>query len=524
MSYRDLYSTRATPQTEKAKPEQVKNSAGGFVFSAGDWKRLDRFLVLGSEQPTYYASARQLTVENAEAVRRCIDKDGIAVVGTATAVSIEGRAPKNDPALFVLAMCASFGDTATRRAALSHLPLVARTGTHLFHFAQYVEGFRGWGRALRRGVAEWYNGKSAGDLAYQAVKYQQRDGWSHADLLKLSHPKADNEEKNLLYQYILGKEVDRVRLPLLVDAFEQAKTEATRSGIARLIREHGLTREMIPTQWLNEIDVWAALLEAMPLTAMVRNLGKMTSIGLIAPLNHATDLVATRLMQEEYIKKSRLHPLSILVALKTYQQGKGDKGKLTWHPVARVVDALDNAFYLAFGNVKPTGKRTVLALDISGSMGQYQIAGMPITPREASAAMAMVTARVEPVHAFFGFSTTYRPLSISPRQRLDDVIRAISGLPFSGTDASLPMLHAMKEKVVVDAFIVYTDNETWAGSIHPFQALRQYRERMGVNAKLITVGMTSTGFSIADPDDEGMLDVVGFDTATPEVMGNFLTS
>ena len=29
---------------------------------------------------------------------------------------------------------------------------VARTGTHLFQFAQFVEGFRGWGRSLRRAV------------------------------------------------------------------------------------------------------------------------------------------------------------------------------------------------------------------------------------------------------------------------------------------------------------------------------------------------------------------------------------
>ena len=33
--------------------------------------------------------------------------------------------------------------------------------------------------------------------------------------------------------------------------------------------------------------------------------------------------------------------------------------------------------------------------------------------------------------------------------------------------------------------------------------------------------MTSNGFSIADPNDAGMLDVVGFDTATPQVISGF---
>lgn len=73
-----------------------------------------------------------------------------------------------------------------------------------------------------------------------------------------------------------------------------------------------------------------------------------------------------------------------------------------------------------------------------------------------------------------------------------------------------------------DAFVVYTDSETWAGEIHPAQALRKYRERTGIAAKLVVVAMTSNGFSIADPDDAGMLDVVGFAPATPQVISDFI--
>lgn len=56
---------------------------------------------------------------------------------------------------------------------------------------------------------------------------------------------------------------------------------------------------------------------------------------------------------------------------------------------------------------------------------------------------------------------------------------------------------------------------------HPVQALRMYRERTGIAAKLV-VGMVPNGFSIADPDDAGMPDVVGFDTATPAAIADFL--
>ena len=96
------------------------------------------------------------------------------------------------------------------------------------------------------------------------------------------------------------------------------------------------------------------------------------------------------------------------------------------------------------------------------------------------------------------------PLGISPRRRLDDALAVVDAMPFGGTDCALPMLYAAEQGLEVDAFVVYTDNETWAGKIHPHQALRRYRERSGIDARLIVVAMTSTGFSIADPDDAGM--------------------
>jgi 60 kDa SS-A/Ro ribonucleoprotein len=167
------------------------------------------------------------------------------------------------------------------------------------------------------------------------------------------------------------------------------------------------------------------------------------------------------------------------------------------------------------------------------------VSAMPyLSCREASAAMAMVTAAVEPEHRIVAFTrgsspsmysathgsqydTGLSPLAISPRQRLDDVVRSITGIPFGGTDCALPMVEALKQRWAVDTFVVYTDSETWAGNIHPAQALRNYRERMGIAAKLVVVAMTSNGFTIADPADAGMLDVVGFDAATPNVISEF---
>ena len=522
--------TRRTPQREPILgSNQVPNSAGGFAWKLSDWQRLDRFLVLGSEGGTFYISECQLTLENAQALLRVVDADGARVVRRIVEISEAGRTPKNDPALFALALAAAKADAATRKAALEALPQVARIGTHLLHFVQYVEGFRGWGRGLRTAIQAWY-AQPVEKLAYHAIKYRQRDGWAQRDLLRLAHPKAADEQHQVLYHWIVrgwdwvGDEAHPDPALRVIWAFERVQRASSRDEVVRLIREHRLPREAVPTQWLTHREVWEALLETdMPMTALIRNLATLTRVGLVVPGSDATRQVVTRLGDAQRLRAARIHPIAVLAALKTYAQGKGERGKTTWTPVPQVVDALDAAFYATFQNVEPTGKRWLLALDVSGSMGMGAVAGVPgLTPRVASAAMALITAATEQHHTFLGFAHELVPLAISPRQRLDDVVATVSGIPFGGTDCALPMVWATKHKAKVDVFVVYTDSETWFGSIHPMQALRQYREKMGIRAKLIVVGMTSNGFTIADPDDAGALDVVGFDSAVPAVMADFV--
>jgi 60 kDa SS-A/Ro ribonucleoprotein len=311
-------------------------------------------------------------------------------------------------------------------------------------------------------------------------------------------------------------------LPPLVKAAAALAQTADATEAAALIRAENLPREAVPTDLLNDPAVWTALLECMPLTALVRSLAKLTSVGVVRPLGDQLPLVLSAIGDVERIAAARLHPLAILLALCTYAQGQGDRGRLRWEPVQAVIDALNAAFYTAFRVVEPTGKRLLLALDVSGSMAVGRVAGSSLTPREASAAMALMTAATEANTHIAGFAGGMVQLPLSPSMRLDDAVRAVSGLPFDRTDCAQPMLYALERGLRVDAFVVYTDSETWAGRIHPVQALRQYRERTGIAARLVVVGLVSNGFSIADPDDAGMLDVVGFDTASPAVIADFI--
>ena len=542
MKFTRWFGRKATPQFAPIPGEaQVRNDAGGYGYVIDPWKHLDRFLVLGTCGGTYYASEMKLTRDNAGVLEALVRSDPVRVVDRTVEISEQGRAPRNDAAIFVLALAAA-GETAEgRRHALAALPRVCRTATHLFQFQDEVKELRGRGPALNKAVARWYNAQAPRDLAYQVVKYRERAGWTHADLFNLARPNpekaraetaTDRAERKMLYRWI----VDATAAPPLplVEGFRMAQRATAPAEWARLVRAHGLTREMLPTEALTHAEVWAALLERMPMTAMLRNLGNMTKAGLLVPTGEAAREVAVRLQDPKALRAARVHPLAVLFAMKTYAAGKGFRGHGQWQPVQEIVDALDAAFYAAFGNVQPAGTRILFALDVSGSMGS-PLSGSALTCREAAAAMALVSMKTEP-HAIIGGFTAGRrgwggadirdvsgfsPLKIGVRQRLDDVVRYTAGLAFGATDCSLPMRWAMKKRLEIETFLVYTDNQTWAGPQHPSEALRAYRDKMGIDAKLAVVAMTSTGFTIADPNDAGMLDVVGFDTATPDVLAAF---
>lgn len=552
--YHNHFNTVKTPQSEpipNAETEQVKMRSGGYGWQVGDWDRLDRFLILGTEGGTYYVGEKKLSREAAQATLRCIQKDGLRAVRTIVEVSQAGRAPNNDPALFCLAMCCKLGDAETRTAAYQALPKVARIGTHLFHWAEYCKAFgRLGGNGFKRAVQRWYNDKEADRLCYQAVKYQQRDGWSHRDLLRLAHVRPKSENHDVLYHWMVnGWDIeDRTDEPTadmirgeddplkLMIAFELIKRTESAKEAARLIEQYGLPRETVPTQFLNDAAVWEALLPTMPITAMIRNLGKMTAIGMVTNTSATTAHIVKTITNENRIRKGRVHPLAILMAMKTYAAGRGMRGSLTWSPSARVIDALDEAFYTSFGTVTPTGKRICIGLDISGSMSS-SVSGQPfLSCYEAEAAMVMATARVESTYELLGFtrgggagfvsmndSLGVLPLSISPRQRLDDIVQYMRRLPMGGTDCRMPIKWAMDRGIEIDAFVIYTDNESWAGPEHVTQTLDRYRQKTGIPAKLIAVAMTGDHFSVANPDDPLQLDVVGLDTATPNVISNFIS-
>jgi len=552
-----IMAKRITTQHEVIKgreSEMTQNSNGAFVFAMDDWKQLERFLVLGTEGGTYYIKEETLTKQNALALLRCLDEDGKRVVKMVADISISGRAYKNNPAIFALALASAHTNLETRQAAFDALPKVVRTATHLYTFAHYMQSFRGWGKAARKAVAKWYTEKSVKDLAYQMIKYQQRDGWTHKDIIRLAHPVANSPEQEALFRWAVagqnglsdtvrkikknGVMVTETRSDLSanihaqVSAFEEMKKlgEQDVKSAIKLIEEHDLPREAVSTHFLNDASVWNALLKRMPMTAAIRNLGTMSK-NKVFDIAEAKNKVLEMLTNKEHLMRSRVHPMQILIALKTYEQGKGMLGKNTWAVDRDILSALDEAFYKAFVNVTPTGKRILLALDVSGSMtglGTTPIQGL--TAREVTAAMSLITLSVEENAEVVGFQNRLVKLNISSKMKLPAVMKKIDNLPFGSTDCAAPFSWAKENKREFDAFCVYTDNETGSGSYwgrsrasaQPAEALKSYRKLTGIPAKMAVIATAANNFSIADPKDSGMIDVCGFDGTIPAMLGDFI--
>lgn len=581
-TYSSVVNPVATPQRQPVfgrEAELVRMESGGYAFEADKWHRAERFLILGNEGGSYYAGEAKMTESNARAILACLKEDGPRLVSLLAAISNAGRNVKQEPVLYALALAYALGDTATRQlirstpADVGHVMHVGqtppspfrqivRTGYQLFQFMAYLQEARGGkkGAVLRKLVTPWYLDRPVRDLAYQLVKYQSRTQGkagddkaldNHRDILRTIRPLAyaaepapsdDSLSRNAAFRWAVHglapageKEqppaqaaaaglLERLSKPELapIHGFEQAKLATSEETIVSLIRQYRLTWEMLPSKWLKSPAVWGTLLESMPLGAMLRMLGRLSSLGVIDPLS-GHPIVLSALRDRGMLQRSRLHPLAVLQALSVYKSGRGVRGSMTWTPCPGVVDALNDAFYACFQNVEPSGKRVHLSIDISGSMHSGTVAGFgQMDCSGVAAALALITMAVEPASYLSCFGTRFHIVTgITSRTRLSELDAAVRQFN-EGTDCSVPITGMLTEGWGVDAMVLFTDSQSWAGNQHTFQAMEAYRRAKNPDAKLVIVNLVANAYALGDPQNPRDLLVVGCDTAAPKVIADFI--
>ena len=456
---------------------------------------------------------------------------------------------------------------------------------------------KGFGRAFKTALNRSFLKKTPAQLAYQVTKYQSRGDWGFNDIIKCTHLRTgtgENRKRNTKYlpsdyqappikpatpmDLVLRYSMYGMEeLTKLATAFKlnddpiyeylwavnrvKSMTETDTEDLIHLVHKYRLVREHLPTWAMKSCAVQKALLlgaadtsshdgslflgdpshravkVVMPMTALMRNLASLTSIGLFED-KELLSLVVKHLTDKDAVQKSRIHPVNVIIAWFVYRKGKGFKGKLTWTPEKEIVDALEQMAFLAFTNAPPTTKRYGVFIDGSGSM-TAETTFQGLSNADIAALLSLVIARSGQGHLFYVFSakntgrfqqygtpTDNTGLydvghQIHANSTFEEVLAAVQLSNWGATDISNGIRYLEKSNKHVDAIVVITDNDINTGE-KPLVALNSYRLKIGnPNVKLITLAVQLNDLTIADPSDKGMLDMCGFDTNSYQVMHAF---
>ncbi|MBD1864108.1 MULTISPECIES: TROVE domain-containing protein [Trichocoleus] len=514
-----------TPQNQPIpgrEKEMTQGRSGGYMFKAGLWQNLRRCLLIGTAQSTYYAGKQELTNEFANVLEQAIAENPERVAAEIVYAS-DGRAINNSAPIFALVLL-SMGEAPEAKQAFQKIfPKVVRTASHFYEWLNYTKSVRGFGKIVREVGQRWLARENVKELAYQLLKYQQRQGFSHRDALRLFHVKPSTEEHNQLFQWVTqGWE----KLPKTAPSealsqiwwYEWLKRHPEQAHEA--IAKGRLTHEMAAPVGKMDKQAWQLLFNDMPIGAMLRNLGSLTELGVFRSDHRKNlDKVERVLNSRDHLRKGRIHPIDVLKALKTYQSGgKLGRSQKTWEPIPRIVDILEKALELSFDVLQPTGKVFLHAIDVSGSMSYYSVSSIGLTCCEIATTMALATAKAEKNYVIRGFAESFRDLNISAQDSFSSAIAKANNQNFGGTDAAVAYDWMIKHKFKADVVCFWTDCESWAGRRHPSQALAEYRRKVNPNVKAVYVTLAPYQISLVDPQDPLSWDMAGFDPSAPRLI------
>lgn len=454
---------------------------------------------------------------------------------------------------YSLALCAASDHRPTKQAAYAAFPQVCKCPAQLFAVTRYLEEVSegtGWGRAHRRAVARWYtapDGSGARQLAAQTTRVVRRHRWTHADLLRLAHVRPPQHRPGVavVLRYLArglpaaakmveekeaeGGSVEEAREALAyLQAVHEVRHTKDEQVAARLLEEHQLALEHVPSHLLRSKEVWLCLVRRLPLDELVTHVPRLSRAGLLArgPLVGA---LRERLRSASAQNPPKLGPLETYALKRSLEVGRPKHHhhhhhrSSASHQLDDVVAALHEHSFKA---VSPTGKRYLVAVDVRGPMTHGRTRGLDgLTPAEVSALMLQALVRTGDTITAVAFSARgLTPLDVDSQMNLADISRRMRETPMGPVDVSLPLRWAREQKHLFDLVLVCTDNQTQSWSVHPAQALKEYRESCSLpDTRFVVCAMCSQGFSLAPPDELGMLDIAGCDGHTLQLIQDFAT-
>jgi 60 kDa SS-A/Ro ribonucleoprotein len=547
--------TIATPDSQKipGRPGMVRNAAGGYVWEKNSWDRLADFNILGTTGGTFYLDERKLTLRNTELVLAAAQEDGARAVRIAAGINTSRppKAPGTKPQLFTLAAVMAMGDAdaklAARRLAVEGENPMLRTTDQLTDFAGYFKQLHGkqtpqgaglsTGQSVLRLLRGYFLNPDVEQVTWRALKARQRktpsgENMSLRDVLRIAHPKADSAERAALFGWLAGNVSDDAAREMLpaVDKYLRAQAVTKAADAIAVVNELKVPWEFLPSGVLDDPRVWDALVDTVGLTALLRNLARMSRIGTFDAIgNGAVHRAINRLVDPGAVVRARIHPMQVWLAQRVYMSGQSaHKGgrvmkTLNWAPNPRITDALGTMWENSFGAVVPTGKRHLVVIDSSGSMTWDMVTANGSEVGNAytvANTMALILARTEPETVVINADTSVHPSQITPATQLKEIPHMLAS--GGGTALAAGFEWAAHQRLNVDGVVLFSDMETWAGQMHSAQAWKQYQRQVNPDARAVFATLVPTGHTIADPGDESALNVVGVNASLPQIVAGWV--
>lgn len=273
-----------------------------------------------------------------------------------------------------------------------------------------------YGKPIPNGLKKALGNALKGFNEFQISKY---NGGNKAvkfkDVLRLTHTKPSNEKEEALFNKIMND-----TLPIA----ERWETELSAHG--------------------NNKETWEKLIaeNKVGYMAMLRNLRNIINAG---PNN--IDKVYAKLENKEQVLRSKQLPFRFMSAYREIP-----------HTSSKVLDVLENAIEYSVENTPKLKGKTVIAIDVSGSMSDHISSKSTIRCCDIASLLGVLASRICDDYVVYTFDTRIENKTFSKRGGIIETAMRLSHSG-GGTDISLPLSKMINEKVYADRLIILSDNE-----------------------------------------------------------------
>ncbi|MEP2380299.1 RNA-binding protein, partial [Parasphingorhabdus sp.] len=477
------------------------NREGAVAYAYEPKHQLAQLAATGTLNDAFYASA-ETQLADVLAVAQKVDPVFLA---KAALYARKRGAMKDMPALLTAYLTVADSDL-----AVSVFNRTIDNGRMLRNFVQIMRsgavGRKSLGSRPKRLVKQWLENATIEQL----IRASTGNDPSLADIVKMVHPKPASSERQAFYAWLIGRPYDVEALPTQLKEFELWK-----SDIGRQLPD-------VPFQWLTSYDLtakrWVLLAERMGWQALRMNLNTLARNGAFG-VKGATDMVAARLEDADAIKRARIMPYQLLMAL----NAAGDGVPL------KVQAALEIALEKSLANVPVMEGNVVVAPDVSWSM-QSAVTGHRIGATTAvkcvdvAALVGAAVLRRNPSATLMPFEERVVSVDLDPFARVAVNAKRLSDLGGGGTNVSAPLKLLNKRQADVDLVIIVSDNESWIDDTRygSTETMKQWQKLKSRNpkAKLVCIDLQPYGTTQAK-ERKDILNVGGFSDAVFDTIARF---